>query len=92
MDGREHTIRPLYAKWYNPRYRAGIRHCFGALCGAGKVWSQTTFRFDGEEYWIESDMWDVARKLVEMDRRERDALGWTDLYARAVLQDEEESA
>jgi hypothetical protein len=77
--------RPLTADWYNPRYQAGIRHCFGALAVGGQSWTQDTYLYEGEQLWIESDMWAVARQLVEMLPQEREVLGWRDLYARAML-------
>jgi hypothetical protein len=77
--------RPLNADWYNPAYQAGIRHCFGALTIGGQSWSQESFRYEGEDLWIESDMWCVAQRLVELPREEREVLGWRDLYARALL-------
>jgi hypothetical protein len=76
---------PLTAKWYNPRYREGIRYCFGALAMAGQDWDLRQFRYEGELLLIESDMWDIAGALISMSVTEREALGWPDLFTRAVM-------
>jgi hypothetical protein len=51
---------PLRADWYNPRYREGIRYCFGALSAAGQDWDLKQFPYEGETLLIDADMWDIA--------------------------------
>jgi hypothetical protein len=85
VRSRRGTELPLGADWYNPRYREGIRYCFGALSVAGQDWDLKEFTYEGEVLAIDGDMWDVAAALISKSVAEREALGWRELFSRAVL-------
>ena len=76
---------PLQADWYNPRYREGVRYCFGALAMAAQQWDLKQYTYEGELLLIDTDMWDIAGALISMSVADRERLGWQDLFTRAVL-------
>ena len=72
--------QPLAAEAWNPRYRAGIRHCAAVLAQPGRIGQAVThYSFEGEEFHIESDMWALAEAILQMGIPDRLAHGWSEL-------------
>lgn len=76
---------PLEADWFNPQYRAGVRHCFAVLSGLGRSLSTDTFDYEGVVLFVESDMWHIAAALSAMTTSERERHGWIDLFPHAAI-------
>jgi hemerythrin len=76
---------PITSEWFNPSYRAGIRHCFAVLAGVGSGLSSHLFEYEGTSLYIDSDMWHIAAALLEMTSDERIRHGWIDLFPHALM-------
>jgi len=71
--------QPLSAECWNPRYRAGIRHCAAALARKSKPGRVDTYVFEDEVLHVESDMWALAEAVLQMSIPERIEHGWPEI-------------
>ena len=71
--------QPLISDDWNPRYRAGIRHCAALLAGQNPIDGVTTYAFKDEVLDVESDMWAIAEAVLQMSIPDRQDHGWPDI-------------
>lgn len=71
--------QPLAAEAWNPRYRSGIRHCAAVLAKRDLGGDILSYRFQGEEFHVESDMWKIAEAVLALSIPDRVAHGWADV-------------
>lgn len=71
--------QPLAAEEWNPRYRAGIRHCAAALARKDRPGRTETYVFNDEVLHVESDMWTLAEAVLQLSIPERIEHGWPEI-------------